>query len=263
MASNFKFRIFNGSDPAAQYAAVATKDPMTFYLLANGIGYLGETKLFDATDDYGMVTDMLAEGYTGDDTTYASTKAIVDLVTAKVGDVASALNNAFFTNVESHTVTADDLANDAISLPEGVKEGDVGLLFTADTDNEEGGEQYYFISLVDYLQNVYTVESTSSIEMAMSADNKITANLKIKADEESIKVDAENGGVYIEKATTINDGDGTDEGGEAPSAVKLVTEQALVNYITNSVLPAIDDAIAAALSDVVTAAIEGDEVSGE
>lgn len=261
MASNFKFRIFNGSDPAAQYAAVVTKDPMTFYLLANGIGYLGETKLFDATDDYGMVTDMLGEGYTGDNTTYASTKAIVDLVTAKVGDVAAALNNAFFTNVVSHTVTADDLANDAISFPEGVKEGDVGLLFTADTDNEEGGEQYYFISLVDYLQNVYTVESTSSIEMAMSADNKITANLKIKADEESIKVDAENGGVYIEKAATINDAEGQ------ASAVKLVTEQALVNYIVSSIVPAINktinDSIEAALVDVITAAVEGDEVSGE
>jgi len=42
----FRFKIFNSSDPDAQYAAVSTKDPMTFYLLANGKGYLGETPLF-------------------------------------------------------------------------------------------------------------------------------------------------------------------------------------------------------------------------
>lgn len=242
--ANFKFRVLTSADPMAQYNAIAEKDPMTFYLLSTGIGFLGATKLFDATDDFAMVTDMLGEGYAGDDNTYASTKAIVDLVTAKVGDVAAALNNAFFTNVTSHTVTAEDLANDAISFPDGVNEGDVGLLFTADTDNEEGGEQYYFISLVDYLQNVYTVKSTSSIEMVMSEDNEITANLKIKADENSIKIDAENGGVYIEKAATISE--------DAASADKLVTEDALVKYITESVVPAINEAIAEALKDVVT-----------
>lgn len=254
--ANFKFKILTGTDPQAQYDAITTKDSMTFYLLNNGIGYLGETLLFNATDDSDMVTDLLGEGYTGDDNTVASTKAIVDFVSAKVGDIAGALNDAFFRKVESHTVTADDLANDTISMPEGVQEGDVGLLFTADTDNEDGGETFYFISLVDYLQNVYTVESTNSIEMTMSSDNKISANLKIKADEESIKVDETNGGVYVEKATTINDGDGTDEGGEAPSAIKLVTEEALVNYITNSVIPAVNAAIQEALTDVVTYAVD-------
>lgn len=252
--ANFKFKILTGTDPQAQYDAITTKDSMTFYLLNNGIGYLGETLLFNATDDSDMITDMLGEGYTGDDATVASTKAIVDFVSAKVGDVASALNDAFFRKVESHTLTAEDMEDDTISKPAGVKEGDVGLLFTADTDNEDGGETFYFISLVDYLQNVYTVESTKSIEMTMSSDNKITANLIIKDGEESIKVDEENGGVYVEKATTINDGDGT-EGSEAPSAAKLVTEEALVNYIVNSVLPAVDAAIQEALTDVVTYAV--------
>ena len=256
MASNFKFKILTGADPQAQYDAIVTKDALTFYLLNTGIGYLGSVKLFDATDDYAYVTNMLGDGYTGDDTTVASTKAIVDFVTAKVGNVADALTNKFFTQVVSHTITDDDLTNDRISLPEGTKTGDVGLLFTADTDNEEGGEDYYFISLVNYLQNVYTFESTDSIEMVTGAGNKISANLKIKDGEESIKVDEENGGVYIEKATAINDGDGTDEGGEAPSATKLVTEEALVNYVINSILPAVDTAIAEALNDVVTAAID-------
>lgn len=256
MASIFKFKVLTGPDPLAQYNAITQKDALTFYLLNNGVGYLGEQLLFDANDDADMVTNLLAEGYTGDDETVASTKAIVDFVTAKVNNVAEALSNEFFTQVVSHTITEEDLANDAISIPEGVVAGDVGLLFTADTDNEEGGEKYYFISLMNYLQTVHTFESTKSIEITVGEDNKVTADLKIKDGEESIKVDETNGGVYVEKATTINDGDGTDEGGEAPSAVKLVTEEALVNYIVGSVLPAVNEAIATALNDVVTAAID-------
>lgn len=251
MASRFNFKLLKGADPQAQYNAIETKDSMTFYLLDTGVGYLGETKLFDATDDKDIVTDMLAEDFVADDSTVASTSAIINYVTEKI-NAADVLSTSFFRKVESHTLTADDIANDSISLPEGAAEGDVGLLFTADTDAEDGGESYYFVSLKDYLQNVYTAESTNSIEMSISEDNKISANLKIQEGEESIKVDEENGGVYIDKATTINDGDGTAEGGEAPSASKLVTEEALVNYIIDAVLPAVEDAIDEALADVVT-----------
>ena len=254
MANRFQFKILTGTDPQAQYDAITTKDAMTFYLLNTGIGYLGTVKLFDATADAfdDIVTDMTAEGYTGDDATVASTKAIVDYVAAKVGDVSAVLSTSFFRKVESHTITADDLTNTAITMPEGTVEGEVGLLFTADTDGEDGGETYYFVSLKNYLQSVYTFESTSSIEMVTGSDNKVTANLKIKTDETSIKIDETNGGVYLEKTDVINDGDGTDEGGEAPSAEKLVTEEALVNYITNAVLPAVNAAITEALADVVT-----------
>lgn len=259
MASNFKFKILTSADPQAQYDAITTKDAMTFYLLNTGVGYLGSVKLFDANADSGtisLVTNMLDAGFVADDVTAASTKAIVDYVADKVSNISTVLTTSFFRKVESHTITADDLANSAITVPEGTAEGTVGLLFTADTDGEDGGESYYFIPLTNYLQNVYTFESTNSIELVTGEDNKITANLKIKDGEESIKVDEENGGVYIEKAETINDGDGTDEGGEAPSAAKLVTEEALVNYVVNSVLPAVDAAIAEALNDVVTAAID-------
>ena len=257
MASTFKFKILTGADPQAQYDAITTKDALTFYLLNTGIGYLGSVKLFDATEDTGisnLVTNMLEAGFVADDTSAASTKAIVDYVADKVSNISAVLTTSFFRKVESHTLTADDLVNDAISLPANAAEGDVGLLFTADTDAEVGNESYYFISLVDYLQNVYTFESTNSIELVTGADNKITANLKVSADEKALQV-GENG-VYINKATAINDGDGTDEGGDAPSADKLVTEEALVNYIVNSVLPAVNTAIAEALSDVVTAAID-------
>lgn len=44
--NKFKFQLFTGSDPDSQYSAVATKDPLTFYLLNNGKGYLGTTQLF-------------------------------------------------------------------------------------------------------------------------------------------------------------------------------------------------------------------------
>ncbi len=256
----FKFKLLTSTDPQAQYDAITTKDTMTFYLLNTGVGYLGNVKLFDATADgtaiSNIVTDMLAEGFVADDTSVASTKAIIDYVAEKVSNVSGVLTTSFFRKVESHTLTADDLANDAITLPEGVVEGEVGLLFTADTDDTDGGESYYFISLKNYLQNVYTFESTNSIEMVTGADNKISANLKIKDGEESIVVDEENGGVYINKATVINDGDGTDEGGTAPDAAKLVTEEALVNYIVNSVLPAVDAAIQEALETVVTYTVD-------
>lgn len=250
MASNFKFKIFNSADPQAQYDAVTTKDAMTFYLLSTGIGYLGAVKLFDATKSdsaiSNLVTDMLADGFVADDTSAASTKAIVEYVAEQVGNISTVISTSFFRGVVSHTLTGDDLTNPAVSTPSGSKEGDVGLLFTADTDGEAGGESYIFVPLTNYLQNVYSPEDSNSIKMTISPENKIKADLKIKTGEESIKVDEENGGVYIDKATVINDGTG--EGAEAPSAAKLVTEEAVVAYVQS--------AIAQALSDVVTAAID-------
>lgn len=244
MASNFKFKLLTSADPQAQYDAITTKDALTFYLLNTGIGYLGTVKLFDATQGgaiTNLVTDMLAEGFTPDDTSAASTKAIVDYVAEQVSNVSTVLTTSFFRKVESHTLTASDLINDAISKPTDVAEGDVGLLFTADTDNEAGGESYYFIPLTDYLQNVYDFESTNSIEMVTGENNKITANLKIKAGEKSIKVDEENGGVYIEKATTVDE--------ETPSAAKLVTENALVAFVNSAIQKALTDVVTAAIDD--------------
>lgn len=238
MANRFQFKLLTSADPQAQYDAITTKDSMTFYLLKNGVGYLGTTKLFDASaDNDTLVTDMLGENYTGDDTSIASTKAIVDYVAAKVSNISGVLTTAFFRKVESHTITTKDLTNSSITLPEGTVEGDIGLLFTADTDGNDGGEKYYFISLKNYLNTVYSSENTNSINMEITPDNKIKANLKIKSDETSLKIDEENGGVYIEKATTVNE--------DAPSAAKLITEDVLVNYIksvmTNAVTYTEDD----------------------
>ena len=232
MANKFQFKLLTSADPQAQYDAIITKDDMTFYLLKNGVGYLGSIKLFDANSDSELVTNMLTDGYTGDNTSIASTKAIVDYVTAKVSNASGILSTAFFRKVESHTITADDLTDSSITLPSGTVEGEVGLLFTADVNgNDDGDEHYFFISLKNYLKNVYTPENSNSINMSISSDNKIKANLKIKSDETSLKVDEENGGVYIEKATTVNE--------DAPSAAKLITEDVLVNYIKSVMANAI------------------------
>ena len=224
MANRFQFKLLTSADPQAQYDAIITKDDMTFYLLKNGVGYFGSIKLFDANSDSELVTNMLTDGYTGDDTSIASTKAIVDYVTAKVSNASGILSTVFFRKVESHTITADDLTNSSITLPSGTVEGEVGLLFTADVNgNDDGNEQYFFISLKNYLKNVYTPENSNSINMSISSDNKIKAELNIKSDETSLKVDEKNGGVYLEKASVVNE--------NAPSAAKLITEDVLVNYV--------------------------------
>lgn len=198
-----------------------------------------------------LTTDMSAENYAGDDNTIASTKAIMSLINTKLSD-SSIVNAAFFRKVESHTLTADDLTNTAIQLPADAKEGDVGLLFTADTDNEDGNEQYYFISLVSYLTSTYGSENSDSIIMTLSADNKFKADLNVASTEDSIVIN-ENG-VSLKKTDVINDGDGTT--GTAPTADRLVTEAALVDYIQNSVLTAVNEAITEALADVVTYTVD-------
>lgn len=201
-----------------------------------------------------LVKDMTAEGYTGDDNTVATTKAIMDMIGVKLSD-SNIVNAAFFRKVESHTLTADDLANSAIQLPEGATEGDVGLLFTADTDDEEGNEQYYFISLVSYLTSTYTSQNTNSIKMSLNPEgNVFTADLNVAETETSIQVTED--GVSLKKTDVINDGDGTDEGGTAPAEDRLVTEKALVEYIQTSVLTAVNEAITEALADVVTYTID-------
>ena len=127
---------------------------------------------------------MLSEGYTGDNTSIASTKAIVDYVTAKISNISSILTTSFFRKVESHTITADDLTDSSITLPSGTVEGELGLLSIADVNgNDDGNEQYFFISLKNYLKNVYTPENSNSINMCISSDNKIKAELNIKSDE--------------------------------------------------------------------------------
>lgn len=196
-----------------------------------------------------LVTDMTSENYTGTDDTIATTKAIIDIINTKLNN-ADLIQAEFFRKVEPHTITEDDLNNPNISLSSDTKVGDNGLLFTADTENtDSGNEKFYFISLAGYLTAVYGAENSSSINMELTSDNKFKAALNINAEEKSLKVDAVNGGVYIEKAMTIN----TDS---TPSSIKLVTEEALVNYIQKIILPAINETIKESMENIVTVDID-------
>lgn len=228
------------------------------------------------------VTNMIgttSTPYTGDDTTLPTTKAVVDLIENKLTN-SSILQAQFFRTVVSYTVKAEDvdtadagypsaLATEGV-FPVGTEVGDVGLLFTRDDDmTDDGatdtGETHTYISLKGYI-DVYDSENTDSVKMTLDTTNgnKFKAELNIRADEKSLLVDNTVGanGVYLNKTTDqINDGDGTtdtDTGlvNTAPSADRLVTEKALVDYINDVVLQAVSDAIDDALEDVVTYTVD-------
>lgn len=245
MAERFRFRIFSSADQQAQYDAIPKKDNMTFYLLSNGKAYLGDVKLFDASDTVEisqLVHDMLDEGFNASEKTVASTQAIVDYVSSQMNNLATVLTNFFVTNVKSHVLTEHDLTNEKISLPVGSNVGDVGLLFTMDTDNKDGGETYVFISL----KKLFLPVESDTIKMSLSEDNELMAELKIKEDEKSVKVDKD--GIYLDKVKQIDD--------MLPSDVKLVTEESLVRYIMDIILPRVDESIEEACRDVVIATID-------
>lgn len=232
MASRFNFKILNGPDPQASYNAISAKDPMTFYLLSTGVGYMGDIKMFDAATTgavSNMVTDMTGEHYIGDNTSVASTKAIVDYVTKSISET-SIISTQFFRKVESHTLTDGDLSDSNITFPEGCKTGEVGLLFTADTDNDDSnGSQKYFISLKNYLQTVHTFTSTNSVKMSVSASNKVTADLNVATSENSIIVDES--GVKLNKSTGISDASVSED--------KLVTEKVVSDYVKAAIADAL------------------------
>lgn len=327
MANKFQFKLFTSSDPQAQYDAITTKDAYTFYLLGNGVGYLGDILLFGGdAENFNIVIsagaltleagklyvvavdgvtvgsdtipqgvyysadgstvenityktiaqyiadkaikDMTADGYTGTDDTLATTKAIVDYVKNVVNN-QSILEGKFFKEVARVKLTQDDIDGVA-SSPNVTTYGaifsgadnhvdDIGLVFTfdaSDTASDNSDDVYVFVNLHE-LMHTYTVESSDSITMTETPDgshgSKFKAELKVNSTEKSIVVDSD--GVHLEKTTSINDGDGTDSTPE-PSADKLVTEEALVNYVINSVLPAVDAAITEALKDVVTYSVD-------
>lgn len=193
-----------------------------------------------------LTTDMTGENYTGDDSTIATTKAIVDLLNKRLGD-SDLINVAFFRKIVNHTITQEDMNNPNISLPTDTQVGDIGLLVTADNDGEDDGdEQYYFISLKEYLTKMYGSADSSSIKMELTEDNNFKATLKIKEEEKSLVVDE--GGVYILKTDAINE--------KEASSDKLVTEKAILKYITDIVMPKVTGMIDEALEDVVMAEVE-------
>ena len=231
--AQFKFKLLTGADPDAQYAAVTTKDTHTFYLLNNGKGYLGATALFGDEDGLtidDMITNLSVGDYTSETNKVPTAKSVVDYVTTKISDL-DVLNAAFFRKVESYTIKTADLTDPAYSLPVGTEVDDIGMLFTADTDDVVGGESYYFIPLGSYIGNFESVLDTDTIDMDLTA-GVVSANVKVKSGENSILT---TGGLSLLKSTTVNE--------ETPSADALVTESALVAYMTAAIAEAMTNAV--------------------
>lgn len=234
MASAFKFKIFNSADPQAQYDAIAEKDSLTFYLLSTGIGYLGSVKLFDATDDGITLVQTIADD-NASATDAASVKAITEYVAAKISAI-NVLTTKFFRDVKSHTLTEADMTNESISKPVDAKVGDIGILFTADTnDTDDSNESWYFISLMNYLNTVYSFVNGKTITFTVGEDNSVKAEVKIASNETALK--AGDNGLYIDKVTTVNAEDPSD---------KLITESAVVNFVKE------------ALANTVTYSVDND-----
>lgn len=230
--TRFKFKILNSADPDAEYTSISTKDPMCFYLLANGKGYLGTQTLFKWTQP---VASMLTAGYTGALDEIASTKAIMDYV---ADAVTNGTQTKFFRNVVSHVITSAQIADTVhYSCPVGTQDGEKGLLFTADNDATDGGEFYYFVSLETYLNQAYVGSNGATVNVtvvdgtgANAGAKVIGAEVVVDSNEHSLEAGAS--GMKLVKTTTINE--------SSPSANKLVTESDLVSFMN------------AKLADVVT-----------
>lgn len=232
MSNKFTFKLLTSADPKGQYAAIAAKDPMTFYLLNNGVGYLGDVKLFDVTED-GLLQTISDESTNTTDA--ASVKAIVDYVSTKVSEI-NTLKIKFFRTVDPYTLKEEDLLEGSkIKVHPDAKVGDPGLLFTVDGDNDKGeDDEYFFISLVNYLNIVHSFADSNTVKMTVGENNEVTAEVKIDSNETVLK--AGENGLFIEKVTEdVNEETPTDS---------LITEKALVSYIQK------------VLSDVVTYTVD-------
>lgn len=160
--AKFKFNILTGENAQEKYDAIITKEPFTFYLLQTGVGYLGEKKLFDS---------------------------------ASLNDNRIEMTAKFFRAVKAHSITQEDLDNEAISKPEGTAVGDTGMLFTADNnETDDGDEVLYFIPVT-----IETPETTDTID-PNNPDSKLpTASAVINyvvsemSDKVSFEIDGEQG----------------------------------------------------------------------
>lgn len=226
--SKFKFCILTGDDCADKYAGIQTKDPFTFYLLQSGVGYLGTKLLFDAGTAKAVVTEIDPTTATHD--MLATTKAIVNYVTNRVASitVGDVLTAKFFRNVEAYTLSAADMANTNISKPAGCKAGDIGLLFTADINEEDDGdEQYYFVSLVDYLNSWFEFIDSDLITFTVTNNRQVSVNLNFDTD----YLEKTSYGLAVKATDTIND--------KTPSN-KLVTDASVIDYINSIIIPRLE-----------------------
>ena len=297
MANKFQFKLFTSSDPQAQYDALTVKDAYTFYLLGNGVGYLGEVPLFSGdAEKFNLITstgaltleadklyvvavdgvtidgnvisqgvyysadgttienityktiaqyiadkaikNMTADGYTGDNDTLATTKAIVDYVQNVVNN-QSILEAKFFKEVAKVKLTQDDI--DGLSSSPNVTAygaifsgadnhvDDIGLVFTldaTDTASDDTDDVYVFINLHELI-HIYTVESSDSITMTEVANGSHGSKFKaeLKTNDSSIEVTSD--GVSLKKSEVT---DKTLTAANA-SADKLITEKVMEAFV--------------------------------
>lgn len=87
MADRFKFHLLTGENPVEQYNNIETKDPLTFYLLDTGVGYLGEQKMFDASTVLNKTNGIDAENASQDKV--VTEKDLVDYVNQVVANVVT------------------------------------------------------------------------------------------------------------------------------------------------------------------------------
>lgn len=156
MSQKFKFNILTGDNAQDKYDAITTKEPFTFYLLQTGTGYLGTKKLFDSSDN--TVT----------------------------------LTGKFFRAVKSHTITQDDLDNEAISKPEGTEIGNTGIIFTADNnEDDDGDEKYFFVPIT--INTIDHIDPDDPGDDVPTASAVVTYVMSMLEDKVSFEVDGEAG----------------------------------------------------------------------
>lgn len=208
MANKFKFNIITGENAGEKYAAIANKEPFTFYLLQTGVGYLGTVKLFDAST---------------------------------IKDSDTEVTGKFFRSVKPHVITQDDLDNDNMEKPTGTAVGDSGIVFVSDyNDTDDGDETLFFVPIkadVDVTGKFFReVESYTITEDDLEDDN-------ISKPTDTIAGDT--GLLFTSDNNETNDGDEkkffvpikvekpdiTDSINDNTSAEKIPTAAAVINYV--------------------------------
>lgn len=233
----FQFKLLTGDNPDSQYAAITTHDPLTFYLLGNGKGYLGDTPLFG---DSAIEIIQALSSSTGTNSNVPSSKAVMNYVEDQID---TKLGGKFLRLVGSHTLTAEDIANENIICEEGCAAGDPGLMFLSDNDNTDnnGGEKYYFVSLKAYLQTVHTFINSNAINMTVDSSNQVKSSLNLAPDNNGI-VFVDTNGIHVRNTYNKEIGkDYTDENRTtvfdpaATASNTLVTEATLIKYVASAV----------------------------
>lgn len=209
MSQKFKFNILTGENCKEKYANIVSKDPFTFYLLQCGIGYLGEKKLFDAS--------------------------LID-------ETSSYTIGKFFRKVEPKVIAQEDLDNPQINKPEGTAIGDSGIVFTADNnETDDGNEVFYFVPIkagVDvtgkFFRDVdsYTITDTDLTDGNFSYPEGTVAGdtgLLFTADNNDT-TDGDEKKFFI--PIKIAPPDTTDTIGQDTPGTKIPTVAAMIAYVT-------------------------------